>query len=218
MKFSVVPILVLIVVLTACVPDAAPQSVPSPMPILPTVTSIPTAMLAPTQPVVAAISTETTSLVEPVDPKPRGLVPQPPAASLQVDNQSQEAGIGTYCWKSQPKSTGPTGLCADMIGIPTAADPLIVHSPVQLQFRIPVEGQPAEVVLNVISASTTKEKKDPNSDQRWWDFAEGQVHRLDPSSSPSLKLQLEPGLYVLDLFSRWDDGNDVSYGFLLSVE
>ncbi len=203
--------------LTACLAQPTTSVPPLQATPMSTTTSVPPSQVAPTKPVVAAVVTDVIG-VEPVDPKSSGLSIQPPAAKLHVGEQTQTAGIGTYCWKSQSKSSGPAGLCADMIGIPTAKDAVRVQSPVPLQFEIPVNGQPAELLLTVITAASTKEKTEPNSPYRWWDFAEGQQHQLELSNSPSVEVQLQPGLYVLDLFARWDDGNDASYGFLVNVE
>ncbi len=48
---------------------------------------------------------------------------EPPPAILKIDGKEQISGIGSYCWKGTWKA-----LCVDVIGIPTAQEPLIART------------------------------------------------------------------------------------------
>ena len=137
---------------------------------------------------------------------------KPPLAVMTVNGDSQTAGLGTYCWSDD--SSG-AGLCLDAIGIPTPEEPLEVTSPFTAQFLIPVEETPRDVVVTVAPADPDAEMNDV-SDQgwRWWSYREGENHQLALEREPQFNLDLEPGLYVINLFVSWDGLGDASYGFL----
>jgi hypothetical protein len=161
-----------------------------------------------------------TTTIEPqitTAPKPGGLTDtdKPPLALLTVNGVSQEAGLGTYCWSNE---TSGAGLCLDAIGIATPPEPLPVTSPFTAQFMIPVEDEPRDVVLNIRHAAPELEMDEDALDLRWWAYGEGgTVHKLALEREPAVELDLEPGLYVLDLFVSWERLGDASYGFLVEV-
>jgi hypothetical protein len=212
------PLALFLLILSGCTPMQ-----PTPQTAIPQITETanPTAAVTPTQ------HTEKTPLgnppVEtagpmPVDPGSGAPLIAPPASTLRVGDQTQAAGIGTYCWTDASKGRSTAGVCADMIGIPTALEPLKGSSPVHLQFELPNQGTPTELVLTVHAVDAQDEKHEAPTNIRWWQFKPGDSHTLELSDHPSTDLTLTPGLYVLDLFARWGNGNDVSYGFLIQVE
>jgi hypothetical protein len=140
---------------------------------------------------------------------------KPPLAVLTIHGASQEAGLGTYCWTNEASGAG---LCLDAIGIATPPEPLPVTSPFTAQFMIPVEDEPRDVVLNIRQAAPELEMDEDALDLRWWAYGEGgTVHQLALEREPAVELDLEPGLYVLDLFVSWERLGDASYGFLVEV-
>jgi hypothetical protein len=142
---------------------------------------------------------------------------RPPAAVLQINGETQQAGVGTYCWRDESQGLA---LCLDAIGIATQTEPLVLSGSFTAQFLLPVEGAPSDLRLNIRRATPELEMKEDNwQGLRWWAYSEGgEVHRLPLDQQPSLDLDLAPGLYVLDLFVSWQGLGDASYGFLLQVE
>lgn len=143
---------------------------------------------------------------------------EPPPAFLTIAGQEQVSGIGTYCW-GEPSGTAPgVHLCIDLMGIPTAEEPLLATSPFTATFRLAPEGPPEELLVTVISVTPSDEMNDWPAGQRGWPFLPGERYTLPLENEPSLALSLEPGLYVLNLFGRWEGRGDASYGFLIQVQ
>lgn len=139
---------------------------------------------------------------------------KPPPAVLAVDGQEQVAGIGSYCWSDLDQGLS---ICADTIGIITPEQPLLVSPAFTAQFRLAPDGIPSELALRVIAVSPEDELVPVPSGTRAWPGAEGTQVTLPLKAEPEVDLALEPGLYVLYLFARWEALGDVSYGFLLEV-
>jgi hypothetical protein len=143
---------------------------------------------------------------------------EPPPAFLKTDGQEQVSGIGTYCWQQATEINTAVAVCADMAGIPTAEEPLIVSSPFTAAFRLVPEETPDELLLEVISVTAGDEIERWPPGGRGWVFKEGERHSLPLEREPSLELSLEPGLYVLNLAGWWQAWGDASYGFLVEVQ
>ncbi len=137
----------------------------------------------------------------------------PPAATLVINGQSQDLGIGTYCW---PTATGDESICADKIGIPTSQDPLSGESPILARFEFPLP-DPSELQLLAVPVSAENELEELAEGFRWWEPNSGEPYKLPLENSPEIELPLGPGLYVLRVFARWDGVGDVLYGFLVEV-
>ena len=60
-------------------------------------------------------------------------------------------------------------------------------------------------------------RPEPADGQRWWPFPQGENVPLALETQPKTELKLDPGLYVLNLFARWEKRGDVAYGFLIEV-
>jgi hypothetical protein len=147
-----------------------------------------------------------------------GLSAEPPPAILEIGGQEQVSGIGSYCW-TQPKGEGTgVAICADMVGLPTPEEPLLVSIPFTATFRLAPEETPDELLLEVISVTDKDEFEEWPSGWRGWPFKEGERHSLPLEREPSIELSLEPGLYVLNLMGWWQAWGDASYGFLVEVQ
>jgi len=142
----------------------------------------------------------------------------PPPAVLEIDGVTQTAGVGTYCWSGQTASGETVSACADMIGIPTAPEPLIASSPVMARLSLPLAEPPSQLSLSAFQVSSVHELPDTAGEYRWWSFTEGFTSELSLQTSQEINLELEPGLYVFYVFAVWDGQGDVSYGFLVEVQ
>jgi hypothetical protein len=143
---------------------------------------------------------------------------EPPPATLTINGQSQESGIGTYCWNSGTEGNGP-GMCADKIGVPTPRDPIQVEAaPFTAQFTFAPDIVPTGVSLTAIPVSPDDEMTvEGTPEWRWWPFGEGQTFELPAASVTQAELTLEPGLYALTAFTFFEGRGDVVYGFLVQV-
>jgi len=138
----------------------------------------------------------------------------PPPATLEINGILQTSAIGTYCW-SEEKG----GVCADMIGIPTPAEPLTISSPTIAHLSLPIDTSPTVLLLTVIPVTEKDEMQVNASSYRWWNFeAEGRRSELPLQSKQDIQIDLEPGLYVWNIQVWWDKKGDVIYGFLVEVQ
>ena len=167
----------------------------------------------------AACTAAMTPTALPPTPTPTPAAPpsdgSPPPASLEIDGAVQTAGVGTYCWTS-----ATTGMCVDKIGLPTVKDPLIGTSPVKARLTLPLADAPTQLVLSVFPASEGNEVKVDGGDEEFlfWMPAEGLSRELALETSQEITVELEPGLYVYNVFVVWENYGDVSYGFLVDVQ
>ena len=139
---------------------------------------------------------------------------EPPAAILQIGEDQQVSGIGSYCW---PTESEGVGLCADMIGIPTSPDPIQVESPFTAQFTIPLTTPPDTMVLSITPLEAADEIDSEVGGMRWWSPHPTDQFDLPLTPPHEIELSLEPGLYLLNVFTQWQELGDVSYGFLTEV-
>jgi hypothetical protein len=110
-------------------------------------------------------------------------------------------------------------MCVDKIGIPTPLEPLLVASPFTAQFNIPVEEAPQHVSLQAIPVSEADRVSGlDDQSQIFWQPKEGEAVETDVSANPQATIELEPGLYVLNMFVSWPTFGDASYGFLVEVQ
>jgi hypothetical protein len=142
---------------------------------------------------------------------------EPPPATLTIGGQSQVSGIGSYCWNTSSDPAGGIGLCVDKMGLITPLDPLIVPAgPLTAEFLLPIADSPSEVLLTVYPAQGEPSIFDGG--QGWMpSFDAAQSFDLALAPAQSIALELEPGLYVFSVFTRWDAWGDVAYGFLVQV-
>ncbi|MCX9083364.1 MAG: hypothetical protein OIN87_01035 [Candidatus Methanoperedens sp.] len=140
---------------------------------------------------------------------------EPPPATLKIDRTEQISGIGSYCWRGAWKA-----LCADMVGIPTAQEPLIASSTFSAHLRLPLQEPPYELRLDVIRVKDEDELNFSERGWRWWDTRDmqGKNFTLSLESEQDIELSLEPGLYVLGVGAWWKEKGSASYGFLVEVQ
>jgi len=143
-----------------------------------------------------------------------GMEIRPPAATLVVDGQEQVSGIGSYCWSDADRGQA---ICADMFGIITPVEPLVVPATFTAEFRLAPENPPAELSLHVMPVSPDDELQPVSAGTRAWPGGPGEQYVLPLDREPEVELTLEPGLHVLSLFARWEPLGDASYGFLVEV-
>ncbi len=149
------------------------------------------------------------------------LVITPPPATLEVDGVTQMAGIGSYCWSSG--GVVSKSLCADMAGIPTASDPLVLTEfPVNAKFHFEMELVPDNVTMSVMPARSGQELVGADSAHRLWNPGEGRSGSLSPKSSFEYPFQETEfvsgdGLYVILISAHWKNFGDASYGFLIQI-
>ena len=138
---------------------------------------------------------------------------EPPPAILKIDGKEQISGISSYCWSGTWKA-----LCADMIGIPTAQEPLIASQTFTAHLLLPLQEPPYELQFNIVQV-TEKDKLTFNGrGWRWWRTNEGGRFTLPLEREPDIELSLEPGLYVLSIYAWWKEEGSASYGFLVEVQ
>ena len=140
---------------------------------------------------------------------------EPPPAVLEVDGKEQPSGIGSYCWLDPEQGVS---LCADMLGIITPENPLVVPSSFTGRFHLSPEEMPGELALRVIPVSAEDEILPSGEGWRAWPGAPGELYPLPLERTPEIALDLTPGMHILELFARWEEWGDVSYGFLLEVQ
>ena len=138
----------------------------------------------------------------------------PPQAVLRVGGDEQAAGIGTYCWTDPGAGVG---LCVDTLGIPTAADPLVVSSPLRAELDFAIDKPAESISLNVIPVRPDDELEGGGGENRWWPFGEGDTVPSVDGSGTQYELDLDPGLYLLAVIAAWEGFGDVVYGFLVEV-
>jgi len=142
---------------------------------------------------------------------------EPPPATLSIGGQSQLSGIGSYCWNTSGDPAQGMGLCVDKMGLITPLEPMLVSAgSLTAEFYLPLEDAPNEVLLTVYPAQG--EPSVFGEVQGWQpNFDLAQTHTLALVPAQSITLELEPGLYVFSVFTRWEGWGDVLYGFLVQV-
>jgi hypothetical protein len=143
---------------------------------------------------------------------------KPPPAILRVEGQEQVSGIGSYCWSEPTGTDTAVSVCADTFGVITPEEPLQVSAPLVARFRLAPEGKPTELALRVLAVSPEDEHQPSGPGWRAWPGGKGEWYSLALEREPEIELDLTPGLYVLDLFARWQGPGNVSYGFLLEAQ
>lgn len=141
---------------------------------------------------------------------------EPPPAVLVVGPQTQVAGVGSYCWSGSSGGSESVAVCADMIGIPTAEEPLPVGGAFAARLELPLDEGPETLGLDVISV-IDEDMVETRDGFHWWRPKAGEHHELPLAAPHEFSLDLAPGRYVLSIFARWPGRGDVNYGFLIEV-
>jgi len=142
---------------------------------------------------------------------------EPPPAILKIDGNEQISGIGTNCWKVENETFR---LCADYAGIITPAEPLLTKSPFTAILRLPLQVPPEELEFSTFRVTDENElNKVKGAAYVAWNFEpkNWSSYNVPLERESDINLSLEPGLYVLNVFVKWKEKGDVSYGFLVQV-
>jgi hypothetical protein len=136
---------------------------------------------------------------------------------LVINGEAQIAGVGTYCWSEPVGESERMAVCADMIGVPTAEDPLTVDGRFVARMILPLDSPPEMLMLETYRVGEADEIERRNG-QRWWTPQLGERQELSLGRVAEFTLAPDPGLYVLSVFARWPEEGDVNYGFLVEVK
>lgn len=120
----------------------------------------------------------------------------PPTPKVQADRQTIKVTRGTYCWEGRLKTT-----CED-----TALPPDIVKSQ---------QMQPKRVAPNADIG--IKFSRKPNADTLGVNIWSGEQAENVPLTNNHFRAPRRPGVYVYNIFARWDEG-DASYTFTIEVK
>lgn len=94
---------------------------------------------------------------------------EPPVATLEINGQTQTAGIGSYCWSgSQGRQT-----CADTAGVPTAHDPLVTDTPFVGHFHLPLTDPPESLYVTVMTVVPYNDLTGGAGETRLWQITSG---------------------------------------------
>jgi len=141
----------------------------------------------------------------------------PPPAILEIGGNEQTAGIGNNCWKVEKEKPM---LCSDTFSIITPRQPLLTGSPFTAHLRLPLQELPDELGYSVTQIMDKNESYESQNDFfRTWNFNinEENWHKLPSERESDINLTLPSGLYVFNVFAKWEGKGDVSYGFLVQV-
>lgn len=140
----------------------------------------------------------------------------PPPALLEIDGKEQSAGIGSSCWKVENETYS---LCVDIIGVITPVEPLLTRSPFTAHLRLTLQEPPEELEFSTFQVTDDDELKEAANGVRAWRFKGNvlNIYKRPLEREPEFYLSLPPGLYVLNVFAKWEGKGDVFYGFLVQV-
>ena len=144
--------------------------------------------------------------------------PRPPRMVLRVPGrESQEAGLGTYCWGVEESAC-----CVDMVEPVYPSCPLVVPAGEEVEIDFAGLGAVSELTLDLRNdpAETGagrrgRSRRKPGAEAIW------RLVLDRPASALRLPAYLPPGGYVIDLFAYADGpdgGGDTSQGFRIVVE
>ncbi len=139
-----------------------------------------------------------------------------PLAILRINGNEQTSGIGSNCWKVENETYS---ICSDTIGIITPAEPLLTMSPFTAHLILPLQEPPEELGISTTRVTDDDELKEIANDVRAWRFEGNREnwYKLPLERESDINLSLEPGLYVFNIFVKWEEKGDVFYGFLVHV-
>ena len=136
----------------------------------------------------------------------------PPQADLRHGTQVVASGIGTLCWN---------GSCRDYDDIPTHQQPLVVTGETESTLEFRQHNAPRWVEYSIWEVKPERDEIDwKEFGWRWWAIRHKPLSTLQGTASQiqELKLQLQPGLFVMEVNAEWADEiefGDVQYGFLI---
>ncbi len=126
---------------------------------------------------------------------------QPPSAVLVSPTSEVDGDLGSYCWTVPAGPDLSETLCVDKLPPDPGELPLLrVSRGAPLSVRFDTSASPTETQLLATSA-------------------DGDEQRFDvvPANPARFSADLDPGVYLLSLFTRWDSG-DAVYFFQVQVD
>ncbi|MBL8062084.1 MAG: hypothetical protein JNK32_03625 [Anaerolineales bacterium] len=145
----------------------------------------------------------------------------PPVATLEVNGQTQEAGLGSYCWTSAGVNT-----CYDVAGISTPRDGLVLTDfPANAQIQFKTELAPDKVTMLVMPIKQGQELQGTDDFHRLWKWNSAEMW-WGAGLPPKIKIEYpfqegeignEDGLYIIRIDASWQGWGDASYGFLIQI-
>jgi hypothetical protein len=139
----------------------------------------------------------------------------PPPAILEIDGKEQSAGIGDSCWKIENETYS---ICSDTFSINTPTKPLLTRSPFTAHLLLPLHEPPEELGFSAIRVTDDDALREAGNDFRAWRYGlQGMEIQVPLERESVINLSLEPGLYVMNVFVKWEGKGDVFYGFLVNV-
>jgi hypothetical protein len=140
----------------------------------------------------------------------------PPPALLSINGNEQTSGIGNNCWKIDNET--PMA-CGDTFSINTPADPLLTRSPFTAHLTLPLQKPPEELGFSAIRVTDDDALNEAANGFRTWRWGlQGMEIQVPLERESDIDFSLEPGLYVFNVFVKWKEKGDVSYGFLVQVD
>lgn len=148
---------------------------------------------------------------EPTNEPP--VIKYPPQASININRESREAGISTFCWTKIG--------CVDSLYFATQKDSLYSSDHITATFRFVTPHDPTRMIVYINEMNDECEISIPNSPWRWWNGGIN-IKKFDLSSDVPrvLDTRLDDGVYLILLKAIWGPPynlGDVEYGFLLKV-
>jgi hypothetical protein len=149
-----------------------------------------------------------------------GQAQAPIPSYLEINGQVQTAKVGSYCWDYTDENGKPVGgACQDSIGISTPIEPLPAAKTITAQLSLPYATPPNILSLGISAVSSENEiLLEEGAGLRLWEYTEGINRELDLQPRQEVKVELEPGLYIFNIWAVWDDKGEVTYGFLVEVK
>jgi hypothetical protein len=159
---------------------------------------------------------------------------EPPGATLQINKQTQEAVLGSYCWTIQENFFSAGALCADMGGISAPSDPLILTQfPTRAQIHFEIGIAPDNATMAIIPVTSGEESYKRNGVSEWNSLGQGSWSVALPlKASIDYPFQGQEfikgdGLYIVSIVANWNKPSgifltdaawgDTLYGFLIEV-
>ena len=136
-----------------------------------------------------------------------------PTASIEFNGEKQNSAVGTFCWHFPLEAS----MCVDT-GLVSPNIPLSVNSNPTFLVTMPNHKDLMLIQYSVVAVSDDLAMKNDSAPERIdWDAGFKNVSELKVSKKLEIKLDLKPGLYVLNVMAWWKNHNDASHGFLVSV-
>ena len=186
------------------------------------ITGVPITPAGTSSTVASPIAVSLTALTT-AGPKVELLHASPPGATLTANGQTQEAGIGTYCWMTDAGNAS-TSTCAEQGGVLTAREPLVILDATSFtgSFHLDNPTPPDSLNLSVMPVTPVSEISSSDESHRLWRTGSGWGAGLPLKTDIDYPFQAAGfvngnGLYLAELNARWKNAGSVTYGFLLQI-